>query len=492
MPHDIEKLHRQASTYCIQSEFEAALDLWRQMLELEPGDERAIEGIRQCEKLLAAKSSAPAALSPEAIEDLDIAIDDALFGAEVTPAATVEAREHAGAAGPTSGSIDLEATQELRRRVELLLEEARDQFGLGNVDEAESILVRVLILDEENQAALKLQQEAQESRQATGQAPDAPPTSASTSDIEFDLSDQEESEGQEILSLGTLSPVEPSAEALPVDDQEPEPPAVDESHADSAAPDFERGSEEQAIATDTASDAPKSKTALPAWATDRRALLGAGGVLVLLAVVFGLGLFGGEDSPVVEPIEVTKVEKPVEAGDKRPEAAEEPPEPVVRKDPDQLLQEAQAGVEAEDWAAAVVAYNELLEQVPDHAEALENLPVAMERYRQQRDHRKKWNEAVSAFESGNFREALRHFYHVEGEMDVARLNRCKVNGWYNLGVAALRGNRCSTALDHFDEALVIRAGDEGVVAAMGLADACLDAGSPGAEVRGLEFRALED
>ena len=76
-------------------------------------------------------------------------------------------------------------------------------------------------------------------------------------------------------------------------------------------------------------------------------------------------------------------------------------------------------------------------------------------------------------------------------MDVARLKRYKVNGWYNLGVTDLRGNRCSTALDHFDEALVIRPGDEGVVAAMALADTCLDAGSPGAAVRRLELRALE-
>ena len=38
--HDIEELHRKASAYCIKSEFEAALELWRQMLELEPGDTR--------------------------------------------------------------------------------------------------------------------------------------------------------------------------------------------------------------------------------------------------------------------------------------------------------------------------------------------------------------------------------------------------------------------------------------------------------------------
>ncbi len=53
MPHDIEELHRQASALCIKSDFEAALGLWRKMLELRPGDERAIEGIRLCEKLLA-------------------------------------------------------------------------------------------------------------------------------------------------------------------------------------------------------------------------------------------------------------------------------------------------------------------------------------------------------------------------------------------------------------------------------------------------------
>jgi tetratricopeptide (TPR) repeat protein len=510
MPHDVEELHRQATAFCIKADFETALELWRQMLQLEPGDKRAIEGVRQCERLVAGESLAPSpqpaavqeatvapAPSPEPIDDLDIAIDDALFEAGVaTPPATAEAPEPTGeatedgfAGGPFPETVDLEATKELERRVEALLQQARDHVEQGDGDEAEQVLVRVLILDEENQDARRLQQEIQESRPqaAPVAAPGAPLT-----DVEFDASvEKEEQEEQEeevepqAIPLETLSPI---AWAPPAGDA-PAKPAP----GDDAGPDSPEAAEAGAVATARKSKT-ALKTALPGWFADRRVQLGAGGVLVLAAVVYGLGSFGGEDAPVAGPVETTRAEKPVEAdagGKQEPEATEEPAVPVVQKDPALLLQEAQAAIEAKDWAAAVVAYNTLLEQVPDHPVALENLPVAMEHYRKQRDQQKTWNEAVSAFESGHFHDALRHFYRMEGGMDVVRLNRYKANGWYNLGVADLQSNRCLPALDHFDEALVIRPGDEVVVAGMRLADACLDTGSPGAGARTLELRALE-
>ena len=77
-------------------------------------------------------------------------------------------------------------------------------------------------------------------------------------------------------------------------------------------------------------------------------------------------------------------------------------------------------------------------------------------------------------------------------MEPARLERYKANGWFNLGVRALQANRCATALDHFDEALLNHPADAVVVGAMGLADSCLDTGTPGAGARNLEFRLLED
>jgi len=48
----VENLHQQASTLYLQGEYVAALGAWRQLLKLDPKDERAREGVRLCELLV--------------------------------------------------------------------------------------------------------------------------------------------------------------------------------------------------------------------------------------------------------------------------------------------------------------------------------------------------------------------------------------------------------------------------------------------------------
>lgn len=59
-------LHQQASTKYLQGEFEQALEVWRRLLELDPQDERAQEGVRLCEMLAedGDTTPAPSAASP--------------------------------------------------------------------------------------------------------------------------------------------------------------------------------------------------------------------------------------------------------------------------------------------------------------------------------------------------------------------------------------------------------------------------------------------
>ena len=65
----VEYLHQQASALYLQGEYDAALEAWRQLLNLDPKDERAREGARLCELLVkethgntpAARRPAPAA-----------------------------------------------------------------------------------------------------------------------------------------------------------------------------------------------------------------------------------------------------------------------------------------------------------------------------------------------------------------------------------------------------------------------------------------------
>ena len=46
-----DDLHQQASARYLQGDFDSALGLWRELLNLDPGDQRALEGVRLCELL---------------------------------------------------------------------------------------------------------------------------------------------------------------------------------------------------------------------------------------------------------------------------------------------------------------------------------------------------------------------------------------------------------------------------------------------------------
>jgi len=356
MPRNVDELHRKASDLCASENFDNAMALWRQMLELEPDDERAIEGIRRCEKLLAGEPAAdpgPERALELPMEDLGEAIDDALSGDEAPEV-----------------SVDEEAANELRRRVDDLLEEAQDFADTGNQVEAEQTLVRVLILDEENEQAHALQKTIQESRQPKVGSAETP--ILQTTDIEFDLSDEEV--GEAIPTLDTLAPVEPSPEAVSDDDKSSD---LFDAEAGAALPEPAEETKPEPARKKKKKSAPAglSLKGLPPWATDRHVLLGAGAVLLVVALVLGFRFIGGED-PEIDPTQRV-IEKLA------PKAAKPPPAPAAPqappKDPALLVQQALAAVEAEDWAVAVLAYNDLLKQQPDHVGAVAGLPSAIER-----------------------------------------------------------------------------------------------------------------
>ena len=63
--NQVEFLHQQASALYLQGEYDAALEAWRQLLNLDPHDERAREGARLCELLVqSAGGSVAASRSP--------------------------------------------------------------------------------------------------------------------------------------------------------------------------------------------------------------------------------------------------------------------------------------------------------------------------------------------------------------------------------------------------------------------------------------------
>jgi tetratricopeptide (TPR) repeat protein len=63
----IDNLHQKASAHYLQGEFQAALKAWRELLKLEPEDDRALEGVKLCE-MLAEDEAGPATGNAESAQ----------------------------------------------------------------------------------------------------------------------------------------------------------------------------------------------------------------------------------------------------------------------------------------------------------------------------------------------------------------------------------------------------------------------------------------
>lgn len=527
MQVDLEELHRQASGHYLKGEFVDAMAAWRQVLDLKPDDERAREGIRLCEQLDGGVDPSPQADStgspqaapaspPQEMDDpgeLDIEVECDLSApepaaaepeapaddgqpmldlsqlGEVAPAgaepveaapAGAEPAEVAPAGEPVESpeqSAEEAAADELRRRIDALLSEARSLADQGVVGPAMSAVDRVLILDEENEEAIALRDSLQE---ATGEPAPAPAPSEDAPALELDL---EPVEGVDPPAGSTSSPqAEPAPEQAEGDSVPSEPPT-----------DAEQPAEGRTAAKPVPSAAPGGKQgSLPAWLQDRRVILGAGVAVVVIAVAVAFTMIGGGDDPNVEPLvatETTGAEPATEPTE--PAAAAEPDPTPGEQDMEALMREAESAFETENYAAAVIAYDRVLKQVPDHAEAGVKMKVAAERYREQQQRQERWDNAVTAFEGGNYAEALRAFYRMSNNEYEADIDRYKVNGWYNLGVAALQTKDCGRAIEHFEEALALAPRDEGVLGALELAELCRGSAVL-QDVRRLQLRALND
>ena len=120
---------------------------------------------------------------------------------------------------------------------------------------------------------------------------------------------------------------------------------------------------------------------------------------------------------------------------------------------------------------------------------------AGEAYREQKEIDGKRQQAIDAFNSGNYRSALTLFYRLPEFDDPERLDRFKRNGWYNMGLQALQAGDCRGATDHLKEARSLDPDDREVLLAVDLAKTCRFSRTNQAyhdEVRLLSFRGLDD
>jgi len=548
--NDLDSIHQKASQHYLQGDVAAALRAWKHLLQLAPADERAVEGVRLCETMLDAQQGAapqtataadpgePAADSDDLAElDLKLNLDsgheidskpqeptdpptkgsgidfewaleeeasEAEAPAEASDAAQPTPQGWAWDSGeetqddeaPASPAEDREATAalELRRRANELLANALVAMESGNHDEALRTLDRVLILDEENEAARSLKVKIAEARATEPAAVEE----ESSGPVEFDA-DLGDGPSLDLGPVkGAVSGEEMEADAdlapLPVTELPPE----DLSEGDLAggeplAAEFD-GSEDFLDDEETETVPPRSNRLRMAVAA---AVLAAGAG----AALYFFGGFGAESSKVeeIDPVkEAAAAAAAVEAAltplpDTGPLLASVENAVVASVEGvSTLLEEANAAVDSGNFAAAVVSFNKVLELEPSNAAAAAGLTSAGESYRQQREKDEQWRKARQAFEDGTYRDALRMFYRLPVTENPEIVERYKVNGWYNVGLRALKSNDCAAARESFKDAREVQGSSEGLAEVTRLARTCTRDEEFHRNVSSLQFRTLND
>ena len=491
MRDQINKLHEQAASQYLQGEFDGAMQSWRELLTLDPADERAKEGVRLCELLAeengmtdsaaqsqpqAAPTPAPPAPEVEAeLADLENLLD--------------------GIAPPPAAPAPDQAAAELQSRVQELLVEASGVFEQGDTEGSLKLLERIFILDETHAAARALQEHIEAAR---------PRAAESLDDLSLD---EDLPELPDVPTAAPEAEPAPPAEA-PAAATPAETPTPDDDDPFADVDDPIAPAEEAAAADeiDTDDDAPVPAPRVQRPGNTRLVIAGAVFLVVAIGGYFAWKfLFGDNSLPLTTPVPSTASQALAEepADDAAPageavETASVPAEEPVAVDPERLseiMARAQAAMLAGEYAAAVVAYDEVLRLAPDHAPAQEGLEHAGEGYREQQQRLERLQSAIAHFNAGSFREALRIFYRIPEGGEQARFDRYKANAWYNLGVQALQSGNCKDARSHFDEVKSIRPADPGLAQAEMLAEACRSRSSDSnyyRDAKALALRGLED
>ncbi|HXV77528.1 MAG TPA: hypothetical protein VD788_14540 [Candidatus Polarisedimenticolaceae bacterium] len=441
---------------------------------------------------------------------VDHAVDSAFDSAPRAPVASPAPRAQKPPAAPAppvdTGRM---AAEELQNRTNELMAEALEFYEQGDRAAALAALARLEILDEGNEAgktfAAHIRAEMAQSRSSA-----APPVPAEV-------------------------PFEPEAPPAPVAGTQPSMPAV-RSRPDPAP--IARGPERRATPVvepvasiddfeeieipeaGPAGDEPRSLDPPPRSsgsavllpsppAVPRRWLLIVAGCLVVVASAFvALRFFGGGPSPdanaqtqLAAPPALSETAPP-ESAEPAPAAASEaeapPPAPVAvdRAALDELVARGDDRIEAGDFAAAVLAYNEALKLDPENEILRRRLREAGELFREQQATLEQRAAAIEAFNNGDYQNALRIFYRIPPVDDAerSRFTRYRVNGWYNMGLRALKSGDCRTARSHFEEARTIDALDPGLRDAVELTATCFEGTTQSYfdVVRGLNYRGLDD
>ena len=410
----------------------------------------------------------------------------------------------------TAPGLEETSAAELQKRVQDLVAEARAAYDGGDTLTAHSVLTRIFILDEKNADALQLQEQIEDGVPASTEHVDvadldAPDYSAAPGESDLAADAPAEPAGADVVAppaAGEQPETEPAADEglqLEVLETAPEPtldealtsetlddPAADELPEFDVDGEFEDQEESYDDEFETVEPA-AGKIKLPQLAAGssktRWIVIGvAVGLFVVVGVGFWMKLRAIEirevAPPIAQPVEaaaepVNDPEAQAEAAQVEPEAA---PQPNVAPTEDvaTLLERANNAFEAGEYSQAILAFNAALKIQPDHFEANERMQAATERYREQQEIQQQWIAATSLFRDHEYRSAMQMFYRlpVNSEENRVRLERYTENGWYNMGLLALRSGQCDRARQHFEEAVQLDPEDADINMALALCETC--------------------
>jgi tetratricopeptide (TPR) repeat protein len=418
---------------------------------------------------------------------------------EVVVVSSEESEDEAEVSGepePQPAAMSSSTAAELRHRVRELMDVALAAVERGDKDEALAVLSRLEILDEENEAVRSLKEKIRLEIEADRKhPPGAPPRAEQPAvavpaleilDLEGDepAGDRSARTAQARTALaGSAADRPAAATAAPASPAgEPAAQARPESAAAGVVP-RQAAAKPAARRIDVLASVRGLAAGLPALPPRAPWIAGAG-VAVIGVALAGWLFFGGSDgteeagaSPAIATAAAGSPMPSTEAG-ARSETAQRGGEALVpdRRPVEVVVAETLARADrlfdAGDYRGAVVAYDEVLALDPEHERARERLLVAGNRYRDERAATEEWAGALRSFRSGDYRQALHAFYRVPEGKRPPELERYKQNGWYNLGVLALKSGDCRDALSNLNEAQGISANDAGTLTALELARLC--------------------
>ena len=372
----------------------------------------------------------------------------------------------------TEPLVEKAGAVELGKRAQDLLNEARAAYDAGDIEIARSVLERVFILDDGHAEARELQEQIENG---------VPPITEQADVADLDAPDHDAVPGG--FDLAAEAPEAP--EAAP-DLAVADPPAsevLDDPAADDF-PDFDVDAEFEESEVDEfdAVEPSTGKINLPQLTAGssktRWIVIGVvAGALVVVAVGFWMKMRAIEPRevppPIVQPAEnaaepVAEPQVPVEP-EPAAQAVSAPTEDFAT-----LLERANNAFADREYSAAIVAFDAVLKIEPGNFEAKARMQEATEAYRAEQELQQQWVAATSLFRDGEYRSALQMIYRLpeDSEENRIRLDRYKENGWYNLGLLALRSGQCERALGHFREAAEVDADDADVNMALALCETC--------------------